>query len=157
LAARSAGPGYLPVKSTHLRSRTLAPDVFAEGNAMARPVHFELYANDFARMRTFYEAVFGWSFVQQGDRWAIRTGTADPGIDGTMVERVEPSARGDSSCGLMLRMRVDNIDEASLAVENHGGRITVPTIPVPGIGLFSIGTDPDGNYFHMVQEDPYPA
>ena len=57
----------------------------------------------------------------------------------------------------MLRMRVDDIDEASRAVENHGGLITVPTIPVPDIGLFSIGTDPDGNYFQMVQEDPYPA
>ena len=155
MAARPATSGYLPVK--HQESSAPASDVSAEGNSMARPVHFEIYANDFVRMRTFYESVFGWSFVQQGGRWAIRTGTADHGIDGSMLERVDPSTRGDSSGGLMLRMRVDDIDEASRAVENHGGLITVPTIPVPDIGLFSIGTDPDGNCFQMVQEDPHPA
>ncbi|MFH8569951.1 VOC family protein [Streptomyces sp. NPDC017993] len=124
---------------------------------MARPVHFSIHANDFARMRTFYESVFGWSFTKQELWWAISTGPGSPGIDGTMVDRQEPVTHTDSSCGVFLRMCVDHIDETALAVERHGGEITVPTIPVPGIGLYSVGKDPDGNYFQMFAEDPYPS
>ncbi len=97
MAARPATSGYLPVK--HQESSAPASDVSAEGNPMARPVHFEIYANDFVRMRTFYESVFGWSFVQQGGRWAIRTGTADHGIDGSMLERVDPSTAATPAAG----------------------------------------------------------
>ncbi|MER7156375.1 VOC family protein [Streptomyces lydicus] len=125
---------------------------------MARPVHFEIHATDVERARSFYTAVFGWSIEKDGNRWVIRTGNGEPGIDGTLLARQGPHPDPAAPVnGFLVRMLVTSIDETTLAVENNGGEITVPTIPVPDIGLLAVGRDPDGNLFQMVQPDPFPT
>ncbi|MFG2888979.1 VOC family protein [Streptomyces sp. NPDC048248] len=128
----------------------------AEGNTMAQ---FEIFANDFAPMRTFYESVFGWTFVRNGSRWAISTGDQGPGIDGSMVELTEKITIGTPGC--TLRMVVSDAQETYGAVFVHGGKMQSSPLPVPDVGLLAFGEDPDGNVFEVVQlvpdEPPYQA
>ncbi|MFH8574198.1 VOC family protein [Streptomyces sp. NPDC017993] len=120
---------------------------------------FEIFTNDFARLRTFYESVFGWTFVPNGSRWAISTGDQGPGIDGSMVELSEKLTNGVDQC--CLRMVVDDAQETYGAVLAHGGKMGTSPLPVPDVGLLAFGEDPDGNGFEVVQlvpdKPPYPA
>ena len=58
---------------------------------MARPVHFEIHADDPQRAIAFYTDVFGWTVNQWGDQpyWLVSTGPTDePGIDGAILPRM---------------------------------------------------------------------
>ena len=52
---------------------------------MARPVHFEIHADDPERAVEFYSAVLGWTFTKwegPADYWLVTTGPDnEPGIN----------------------------------------------------------------------------
>ena len=64
---------------------------------MSRVVHFEIQADDVERAKSFYAAVFDWSFEDYGAMagstyWGITTGPEDePGINGGLLQRPAPT------------------------------------------------------------------
>src|SRR6476661_5128343 len=85
---------------------------------MSRVVHFEIQADDVERAKSFYAAVFDWSFQDYGEftgatYWGIVTGPEDePGINGGLLPRPAPApSAGQGTNGYVCTMGVGDYDE----------------------------------------------
>ena len=108
---------------------------------------FAIHVDDVDRARRFYEAVFGWTFEPWGPPgfYLIHTGDdADPGIQGLMHKRHEPRT-GSGLNGVEATFKVDDLDAILVAVETHGGRVTMPKAPIPTVGVLIRFDDTEGN------------
>ena len=115
-------------------------------------VHFDVAADDLARARRFYEAVFGWRFEPGGfpDFFMIATGSADdPGIHGALTKRRESHA--DHTSGFECTISVDSIEATAEAIVSHGGSIIYDKMTIPGIGTLVQFNDPEGNVVTAMQ------
>ena len=127
---------------------------------MSRIIHFEIEAAEPERAMTFYTGVFGWKFHEwEGgsvDYWLIQTGPADqPGIDGGLARRQgDPPAAAVAVNGYSCVAQVTDLDAALARITAHGGVVTEPKHPVPGIGWAAYAKDTEGNLFGMMQPDP---
>lgn len=123
---------------------------------MPRPVHFELPADQPERLIAFYEKAFGWKFTKWDGPmpyWMVSTGSGadEPGIDGGVTPRAHPGQTVANT------IAVANLDEAIAAVIEAGGTITVPRMPIPGIGWLAYFNDTEGNPGGLMQNDPAAA
>jgi uncharacterized protein len=122
---------------------------------MNRVVHFEIHAEDPARARAFYTAMFGWRFDQFGemDYWLIYTGPPDqPGINGGLHQRVGGHA-GAAVMAFVCTVDVDNIDAMIKKVATIGGTCMVQKKAIPQVGWFAYCKDTEGNVFGLIQND----
>jgi predicted enzyme related to lactoylglutathione lyase len=119
--------------------------------------HFELPADQPARARQFYGAVFGWQMKEM------------PGMDYTMVatgplnKEMQPSAPGYIGGGLTKRgghvshpvitIIVDEIADAEKAIEKHGGHILQRKQPIGDGSMGHTGyfKDTEGNIVGLYQ------
>jgi predicted enzyme related to lactoylglutathione lyase len=97
----------------------------------------ELCAPDFAVVRRFYGAAFGWTFVEQGEEFCAFDGSA--GLAGGF-RREEPPAMG----GTLLLVYVEDLEEALRRVQAAGGEVTQPITGTPSGRRFHF-LDPSGN------------
>src|SRR3954470_13129309 len=105
----------------------------------ARPVHFDLTAEDPERLVTFYNKTFGWTYTKwdgPGDAWTFSTGSEGPGIDGG----IWPRQPGEGP-GTVNTISVASIDETLASIKAAGGTIVVDTFEIPGTGLWAMATD----------------
>jgi predicted enzyme related to lactoylglutathione lyase len=121
---------------------------------MPRVVHFELPADDPERAVAFYTGVFGWKIDKyEGpvDYWLITTGEGEePGIDGAIARRKDlPNVTNTVS--------VPSVDEFSQKIQDAGGQIVLPKMPIPGIGYMAYCKDPEGTVFGIMESDPSAA
>ncbi|MGC4054494.1 MAG: VOC family protein [Paludibaculum sp.] len=118
---------------------------------MARPVHFEIPADNTERAIAFYEKLFGWKFsLWPGPMqyWLITTGPAEErGIDGGMMQRMHPGQ------GVVNTVDVKDLDASIATAVAGGGELTVPRMAIPGVGWLAYCKDPEGNLFGMMQAD----
>jgi uncharacterized protein len=118
---------------------------------MPRPVHFEIPAENPQRAIDFYTKIFGWKFTKwEGpfDYWLISTGKApEIGIDGGLLPRQYPNQPYVNTVG------VENLDKTLEVVLASGGTLSVPKMPVPGIGWLAYCKDTEGHVFGMMQPD----
>lgn len=118
---------------------------------MPRVVHFELAFDDAARIKAFYENVFGWNITQWGgqDYWLAGTGPdGEPGINGGLMKRQE------NWPNVVNTLDVAALDETIAAVTANGGAVVVPKMPVAGVGYLAYFSDSEGNIFGAMQADP---
>jgi len=122
-------------------------------------VHFEIPADNPEKLSEFYKNLFGWKFEKMpmpgGDYWTIETrpGTAQnmeeamkrPGANGGMMKRMAPSQRP------VNYVMVESVDEYSKKLQTLGGKIIVPKTPIPDMGAFAVGADPEGNAFGIFE------
>jgi predicted enzyme related to lactoylglutathione lyase len=124
---------------------------------MPRVVHFEIHASKPERAVTFYEKVFGWTFQKwEGpmEYWLIVTGPDDkPGINGGLVRR-RGEIDGQAVIAYVCTVDVEDVGKSTATVEQHGGSIAVPKMPIPGMGWLVYCKDTEGNIFGMMQADP---
>lgn len=120
-------------------------------------VHFEMPAEDKARVKKFYESAFGWQMTQLGaemgdyllattspvdknnmhiNKGAINGGFYQKGPQGTMPHIV---------------ISVDDLRQSIEAVKKAGGAIEGKPINIPGIGEFIMFKDSEGNRVGMLQ------
>jgi uncharacterized protein len=126
---------------------------------MSRPVHFEVHAADPAKMQSFYQGLFGWTFEKWNgpmEYWIIRTGPKEePGIDGGLVKRMgQPPIEGAAVNAYVCTMSVKSVDESFQKALDLGGTVAVPKMPIPGMGWLAYCKDPEGNIFGLMQNDP---
>jgi predicted enzyme related to lactoylglutathione lyase len=126
-------------------------------------VHFEMPAKDKARMAGFYTKVFGWKTRQLGPEMgnyvlATTTETDEnrmvkaPGtINGGFFEQTTPEQH------TRITIAVDDIRAAMKRVKAEGGTLLggmqKPGEPdeIPGVGLYAIFIDTEGNTVSMLQ------
>jgi predicted enzyme related to lactoylglutathione lyase len=118
---------------------------------MATIVHFDLPADEPERAKKFYESLFGWKFnsIPGMDYHFIETASADgkPGLAGGMAKRTSPEERITNFIG------VDSVDDHLKKVEELGGKMVRPKMPVPGWGYLAVCQDTEGNLFGLWQDD----
>src|SRR5690242_7332845 len=125
---------------------------------MPRVVHFEIHAENMERAVKFYTDIFGWEFKKwEGgslEYWMIMTGSKDQaGIDGGLVKRKE-AIDGNSVIAYVCTMDVDKLDNYINKVQQNGGTMALPKMPIPGVGWLCYCKDTEGNIFGMMQSDP---
>ena len=120
---------------------------------MPRPIHFELLADNPARISKFYKEVFGWKIEKWDgpqDYWMCSTGEKDqPGINGGIMRRGKDGKFPPTTNTL----DVPNVDEFIEKIKKHGGSIISPKMAVPGVGWMAYCKDTEGNVFGIMQMD----
>ncbi|WP_286485619.1 VOC family protein [Empedobacter falsenii] len=117
-------------------------------------VYFEIQANDPQKCMTFYENIFGWSFVEQEglplEYYRINTS----GMEGGMFKR--PAETPPLNCGtnaFTYNMEVENFDETAQKILENGGIITMPKFAIPGMCWQGYFLDTDNNAFGIFEVD----
>ena len=117
-------------------------------------IHFEIPANNPEKLSQFYSNLFGWkiektSTPETGDYWSIETraGTAQnmeksmttAGVNGGMMKRMDANQKP------VNYIVVESVDDFSKKLQDLGGKIIIPKTPIPKMGAFAVGLDPEGN------------
>ena len=131
---------------------------------MSRVVHFEIHADDVERAKSFYTAVFGWTFEDYGQftgspYWGIHTGRSEePGIDGGLLQRpAPPPAREQGANSYVCTIGVEDYDASERRILAAGGSVAMPKTALTGMAWQGYYLDTEGNTFGIHQPDPNAA
>jgi uncharacterized protein len=125
---------------------------------MCPVVHFEMPAEDRARMAAFYEKAFGWKIQmfgpEMGDYVLVTTAEKDakPGAPagaingGFFPKKPEWPAQFPS-----IVIAVDDIKAAIGRVAKTGGKVLGEPVEIPGVGTYVSFFDTEGNRASMLQ------
>jgi predicted enzyme related to lactoylglutathione lyase len=114
---------------------------------MSRVIHFEILGDDPDKLGAFYADVLGWKIQSWagGEYHLVTTGEdGTPGINGGMMRRHFPQA-------VINTCDVEDLALATARVEEAGGKRQHGPHEIPGVGLHSYFTDPQGNWFGLLQ------
>jgi len=110
---------------------------------MANPfVHIELNTTDPAKARAFYSKLFGWKLedIQMADGTTYTMIQPGNGTGGGMLKHPMPGAPSF----WLAYVDVDDIRAATDKAKSLGAKVEKDVTEVPGMGSFSIVTDPTG-------------
>jgi uncharacterized protein len=110
-----------------------------------QPVHIEIPAKDTSRAQDFYKNLFGWQFQAMEGPAEYHMTRLSENAGGAVFP-------GDTGA-IRVYFDVDDINAGANKVNELGGHADDPQ-PVPGMGWFSTGTDPEGNPIGLWQSDP---
>jgi uncharacterized protein len=117
----------------------------------ASVVWFEIPADNVARAKKFYSALFGWkikAFPGMKDYLHIDTGGKDASPDGGLMARKHPAQP------ITQYISVPSVTNAIAKVTKLGGKICVPKTPVPTMGYFAVCQDTENNTFALWEMNP---
>lgn len=122
---------------------------------MNKVAYFEFDVENPDRAGKFYANVFGWKISTWGEKvkyWLITTDPKDDtGIDGSFMLRSE---RDEKLRKLTVNsIDVSSIDEYIKKIEDGGGKIVTPKIPITGEGYVVYFKDTEKNIFGIYQDD----
>ncbi len=129
----------------------------AKKNAKTKPganiIWFEIPADDPARAKKFYKALFGWKInpfpnSPVPDYEHIDTGGPDASPDGGLMKRMHPEQQ------ITTYINVPSVTKAAAKIKKLGGSICTPKTAVPGMGYFVICKDTEDNTFAIWEMDP---
>jgi hypothetical protein len=112
----------------------------------ANIIWFEIPADDPARAKKFYGALFGWKinpFPGLVNYWHIDTGGGDDTPDGGLM------ARKHENQPITNYVNVPSVNRGMAKVEKLGGQVCVRKTAVPQMGYFAICRDTEGNEFAL--------
>ncbi|MBX2981916.1 MAG: VOC family protein [Flavobacteriales bacterium] len=121
-------------------------------------VHFEMPAEDRKRLSKFYSSVFGWKMQEMGPEMGdyVVAHTAETDAD-HMVK-----TPGAINGGFFMKsadqpnipsvvIAVDDVNEQMKKVTAAGGKVIGEPQEIPGIGLWVVFIDSEGNRVSMMQ------
>lgn len=121
-------------------------------------VHFEMPAEDRKRLSKFYSSVFGWKMQEMGPEMGdyVVAHTAETDAD-HMVK-----TPGAINGGFFMKsadqpnipsvvIAVDDVNEKMKKVTAAGGKVIGEPQEIPGIGLWVVFIDSEGNRVSMMQ------
>ena len=114
--------------------------------------HFEIYAEEPAKLADFYRNLFGWKLDKAPgiDYWRIQTeGSRTNGFNGGLTYRPLPGPRS-----WVHYVNVGSLDAAVADVQRLGGAVLRSKTAVPKIAWYAVVADPEGNIFAVWQPDP---
>jgi predicted enzyme related to lactoylglutathione lyase len=118
--------------------------------------HFAIQADDLARAKRFYQAVFGWKFEAWGppDFYMIKTAKGeDPGPFGSLQKRDVPLGETKAMLGFECTVAVSSVDETAKAVEKAGGKILMKRMTIGTVGHLIKFVDSEGNRLGAMEYD----
>ena len=121
-------------------------------NPIGSLVWFEIPADNVARAKKFYKAMFGWKInpfpgAAVHDYQHIDTGGADASPDGGLMKRQQPQQ------GITNYIYVPSVDQFAAKVQKLGGKICMPKTAEPQMGYFAICQDPENNTFAIWEKN----
>jgi len=110
---------------------------------MGRPVvHWELMSKDPAKVAAFYEKIFDWKIQHMPEmNYRIVDTGGEGGINGGILK---PEREGPWPGNMLFYIAVDDLAAYRQKITAAGGKIHVEHQDVPGMGAFSLFTDPEG-------------
>jgi len=108
--------------------------------------YVEFPAKDLTATKSFFQTVFGWSFVDYGPKYAAFSGQ---GLDGGFYESGLAATTGNGSA--LIVFYSERLEETQTKVESAGGLIVRPIFSFPGGRRFHF-TEPSGNEFAVWSE-----
>lgn len=118
-------------------------------------VWFELITTDLKAAEIFYTRVAGWvprSAGAPGMHYTL-VGPADHAVGGMMALTNEMKARGACTSWTGY-VAVDDVDAAVAQTRRLGGQVFVPPQDIPGVGRFSVVSDPQGGVLSLFKGTP---
>lgn len=116
-------------------------------------IYFEIQATKPAELVSFYTAVFGWDFKKvEGMDFDMYT-LSDGNINGTLLQR--PGATPEKSHltnTFMSGIQVENLEETTKKITDHGGDIIMEKMEIPGVGFRGYFRDSDNNIFCAIEK-----
>ena len=113
--------------------------------------HFEIYAEEPAKLADFYRTLLGWQIDQAPgiDYWRINTSSGEAkAIGGGLLFRPIPGPRS-----WVHYVHVESLDRTIERLLELGGAVVRPKTAVPKAAWYSVVADPDGNIFALWQAD----
>lgn len=111
---------------------------------------FEIYVQDMARSRAFYEVVLGVTLTRLAvdalEMWAFPMDDGALGASGSLVQAPGMPSGGNST--MVYFSSADCAAEAG-RVEAAGGRLERQKMSIGQYGFVAIARDPDGNVFGL--------
>jgi predicted enzyme related to lactoylglutathione lyase len=126
-------------------------------NGMNPVVHFEMPAEDRARVKKFYEEVFGWKMTQLGPEMGEYLLAATSPLDENNMHINKGAInggfyqKGEAGTIPHIVISVEDLAKHMEVVQNAGGKIQGEPMDIPGIGKFVMFTDSEGNRVGMLQ------
>lgn len=121
-------------------------------------VHFEMPVEDKARVKKFYETVFGWQMQQMGQEMGEYILASTTEVDEKTQQPKTPGAinggfypKGDYGNAPHVVIAVDNLEESITKVKQNGGQVLGESMDIPGVGKFIMIIDTEGNRVGMLQ------
>ena len=110
---------------------------------MGQPVvHWELMSKDPAKVSDFYSKVFDWKVQHRPElNYRLVDTASQGGINGGIVK---PEHEGPWPGTMLCSIAVDDLAAYRKKVVAAGGQVCVEEQQVPGMGAFSLFTDPEG-------------
>ncbi|HKY19288.1 MAG TPA: VOC family protein [Rhizomicrobium sp.] len=123
---------------------------------MPAPGYFEIHADDLARARKFYGAVFGWSFTEfhgsDTEYWRIET--HEPGaMMGGLLARPGTCVPGQAPNAYVVTLSVSSVDTYLSKAVDAGAKVALPKWAIPGVGWQAYLIDTEKNIFGLHQRD----
>jgi len=112
-------------------------------------VHVELMTSDVAKAKAFYTGLFDWQLeeIPEMEYTLIKVGE---GTGGGMMKTVQP----DSPSYWMAYVMVDDAAASTEKARSLGATICKEVTEIPGVGWFSVLTDPTGATLALFQMNP---
>lgn len=115
-------------------------------------VHFDIPADDPARAKNFYGKLFGWKFenpFETVEYYLFNTEDLEGknGVGGGLGKREKADDKITTYIG------VTSIDEYLLKIEELGGKVLAPKMPVPGWGYLAVCMDTENNIFGLWEDN----
>ena len=122
-----------------------------------KPTYFDFTVKDLDQAKSFFEQVFDWKLEKfsgmRYDYYRIHAGAEnEPGIDGGIGAIADtPTAAGKPLT--QVTIPVPSVDDFVARVEEAGGKVIEPKMPIPGIGWFAGCAEPGGLLFGVMEMD----
>jgi uncharacterized protein len=113
--------------------------------------HFEIYAEDPAKLAEFYRTLLGWQIDKAPgiDYWRIETAPGEAkGIGGGLMFRPIPGPRS-----WVHYLHVESLEQTVERILELGGAVLRPKAAVPKTAWYAVVADPEGNMFAIWQAD----
>ena len=104
-------------------------------------VHWELWSENAERVAHFYQTVFDWNIRHMPEMNYRIVDTGGGGINGGIMT---PEKSGPWPGNMAFYIDVPDLDAYGKKITDAGGKIIVEKQQVPGMGSFSLFSDPDG-------------
>ena len=120
--------------------------------------HFEMPAEDRARLIKFYSSVFGWKMQETGPEMGNYVVAHTAETDANNMVKTPGAINGGfftKSAGQpnipSVVISVDDVKAQMKKVTDAGGKVIGEPQDIPGIGLWVVFTDSEGNRVSMLQ------
>jgi predicted enzyme related to lactoylglutathione lyase len=112
------------------------------GNAV---IHFELMSKEPEKVSAFYARIFDWKVTHHPEiNYRIVETGAEGEMHGINGGIVKPDQPGPWPGNMLFYILVDDLAKYRKKVVAAGGKIQIEEQKVPGMGKFSLFTDPEG-------------